>query len=167
MDIFDYDVIREIYDDLKKEQKKYREDLQQRKEKIKKIDEYLNGLLNRDENDAQVFLARKIENLYREDIDRNRREKEKISAECDCLEEYLHTLNINIDKLRKVLFNNNQSMLHVKHLLVPSSIDLLNDVIQKINSVSNRMADSSKQLKADLKDIKKKIYIVIENLKNT
>ena len=54
----------------------------------------------------------------------------------------------------------------MKHLLGPSSVDLLTDVIQKIESISVRMDDDSEQIKADLKIMEKEIYKVIDNLKN-
>lgn len=101
MDIFDYDIINEIYNDLKREQSKYKKDLEDKKKKIDEINNYLTGLLDKDQNEAQVFLARKIESLYREDIERGRREKEKISIECDSLEKYIHALDFKILKLKK------------------------------------------------------------------
>ena len=60
MDIFDYDIINEIYNDLKREQKKNKKDLEDKKKKIDEINNYLTGLLDKDQNEAQVFLARKI-----------------------------------------------------------------------------------------------------------
>ena len=165
MDIFDHDVIRDLYDDLKKERIKYRKDLEERQARVKEIDDYLDGLFNKDENDVQVFLARKVENLYREDIEYRRGQRNKISIECGCIEEYIHRLDSRIEKLRKLL-SDQSSMLHVKHLLGPSSVDLLTDVIQKIESISVRMDDDSEQIKADLKIMEKEIYKVIDNLKN-
>lgn len=165
MDIFDHDVIRDLYDDLKKERIKYRKDLEERQARMKQIDDYLDGLLNKDENDVQVFLARKVENLYREDIEYRRGQRNKLSIECDCIEEYIRRLDVRIEKLKKLL-SNQSSMLHVKHLLGPSSIDLLTDVIQKIKSISVHMNDDPEQTKTDLKIIEKEIYKVIDNLKN-
>ena len=165
MDIFDYDIINEIYNDLKREQSIYKKDLEDKKKKIDEINNYLTGLLDKDQNEAQVFLARKIESLYREDIERGRREKEKISIECDSLEKYIHALDFKILKLKKVL-SVNSSMLHVKHLLGPSSIDLLNDVIQKMKLISIRIDNDPDQAKIDLENIENDIYRVIENLKN-
>lgn len=57
-------------------------------------------------------------------------------------------------------------MLHVKHLLGPSSIDLLNDVIQKMKLISIRIDNDPDQAKIDLENIENDIYRVIENLKN-
>lgn len=165
MDIFDYDVLRELYDDLKKERVKYRKDLEERKTKIKEIDEYLDGLLNKDENDIQVFLARKVESLYREEVEYRRKEIDRISIECGCIEEYIRRLDIRIEKLRKLL-SDRSSMLHVKHLLGPSSLDLLNDVILKIKSIYFCMDDDSDKVKGDLKIMEREIYKVIDNLKN-
>lgn len=164
MDIFDYDVIRELYDDLKKDRAKYRKDLEERKRRIKEIDSYLDGLLNKNENDIQVFLARKVENMYREDVEYMKVQRDKISIECGCIEEYIHSLDIRIEKLRK-LFSDSSSMLHVKHLLGPSSVDLLNDSIQDINLLYSHMDDSD-HVKADLKVIENKICKVINNIKN-
>ena len=165
MDTFDYDIINEIYNDLKREQSKYKKDLEERQRIIKEINNYLNSLLDKEENDAQVFLARKIESLYREDIECSRREKERISIECDSLEKYIHALDVKIAKLKKVL-SANSSMLHVKHLLDPSSIDLLTDVVHKIKLVSIRVDEDPDQAKVVLEDIEKDIYRVIENLKS-
>jgi hypothetical protein len=54
----------------------------------------------------------------------------------------------------------------VKHLLGPSSIDLLNDVIQKMKLISIRIDNDPDQAKIDLENIENDIYRVIENLKN-
>ena len=47
------------------------------------------------------FLLERLKVLYREDIERGRREKEKISIECDSLEKYIHALDFKILKLKK------------------------------------------------------------------
>lgn len=162
MDYYKYTAVQEIYDSLKKEAIKYRKDIEDKKSDIRKIDNYLDSLLNKDENDIHVFLARKVENLYRDDIEQNKMKKERLIIECDYLEEYIQALDIKIEKLDKILYDDS-SMLHVKHLSDLSSIDIVMNIFQKIQFLYSHMDYNTDSLKHELIAIENNIDKIIED----
>ena len=83
MDIENFGVIEELYRDIKKEQEQQTLTLSKKKNRIAQIDTYLDGLLSKEQNDLQVFLPRKIEDVYHDVITTNKEEKEKLVSECD------------------------------------------------------------------------------------
>ena len=69
MDRNSYEVLCEIHSDMKKELEKHLAEMAEKRKRIEQIDSYMNGLLSKEENDLQVFLPRRVENLYRDDIE--------------------------------------------------------------------------------------------------
>ena len=54
--------------------------------------------------------------MYRDVIEKNRQEKEKLLFECDDIHKQIHIENKRIDQLEKIL--SDSSMLHVKQLSI-------------------------------------------------
>ena len=113
MDRNSYEVLCEIHSDMKKELEKHLAELDEKRKRIEEIDSYMNGLLSKEENDLQVFLPRRVENLYRDDIEQCRKEREKLILECDSLQGYIQSEYEKVERLDKLKFDL-LKMLHVK-----------------------------------------------------
>ena len=116
MDGTKYEIIHTMYDELKREQLERQSLLQEKKHKITEIDTYLNGLLNKEESDLQVFLPRKVEDVYHDVIEQNKQKKEKLLVECDELEKQFHSDEKKMEQLEE--FMSGSSTLHVKQLSI-------------------------------------------------
>lgn len=117
MDIENFGVIEELYRDIKKEQEQQTLTLSKKKNRIAQIDTYLDGLLSKEQNDLQVFLPRKIEDVYHDVITTNKEEKEKLVSECDEIERFLNIGKIRLERLERIV-ENQSVLLHMKQLSV-------------------------------------------------
>lgn len=170
MDRNSYEVLCEIHSDMKKELEKHLAELAEKRKRIEEIDSYMNGLLNKEENDLQVFLPRKVENLYRDDIEQCRKEREKLILECDSLQGYIQSEYEKVERLDKLKFDLLQ-MLHVKQFsaLKVSSLQILSRLIPEIRSVSEHMeARNEDMIKAKqvLSGMEQDIGTVIADVKD-
>lgn len=118
MDPSNYEIVLEMYNELKKEQASRLSSLHEKKNDISEIDVYLNSLLNKEESDFQVFFPRKVEDVYSDVIEENELRKKALIAECDELEKQFHLDKDRLEKLEKIL--SDTSMFHVKQ---PSILD--------------------------------------------
>lgn len=169
MDMKNYEVIIEIYHDMMEERERHIAELTEKRNRIDQIDSYINSLLSKEENDLQIFLPRKAENIYRDDIEKNRREKEKLCLECDNLQRYIQSENIKIEKLDRVLFDIS-TMLHVKHFssVSISSLQNLAQFISKIQSVSaNLEKGDNVQAKTYMSGMKQDIDLILKDIRNS
>lgn len=180
MDAANYEIIQTMYDELKKDQQERQFLLQERKHKITEIDTYLNGLLNKEESDLQVFLPRKVEDVYHDVIEQNRQQKEKLLSECDELEKQLHSDENKIEQLKK--FMSSSSMLHVKQFSIQdaqekerqriardlhdTSLQNLTHLIHKVELSSLYIDEDPVKAKLELATVEKGIRKVIEEIRN-
>lgn len=182
MDYTNYEIIQEIYDDLKKEQTSHFSELNEKKVEIDAIDTYLNSILNKEESDLKVFLARKVENVYADVIEQNRQKREKLVSECDEIEKQIHSENNRIDKLEKVLAEKS-FMLHVKQLSIldaqekerqriardlhDTSLQNLTHLVHKVELSSLYIDEDPVKAKLELATVSKGIRKVIEEIRNS
>ena len=180
MDSSNYDIIKTMYDELKKEQEKRQSLLKEKKNQIAEIDIYLNSLLNKEESDLQVFLPRKVEDVYRDVIEQNKQKKDKLLAECDELERQFHSDESKIDQLEKFL--SGSSMFHVKQLSIldvqekerqriardlhDTSLQNLTYLVHKVELSSLYIDEDPVKAKLELATIEKGIREVIEDIRN-
>ena len=170
MDRNSYEVLCEIHSDMKKELEKHLAELAEKRKRIEEIDSYMNGLLSKEENDLQVFLPRRVENLYRDDIEQCRKEREKLILECDSLQGYIQSEYEKVERLDKLKFDL-LKMLHVKQFstLNVSSLQILSRLIPEIRSVSDNMeVEDGDMIKAKqvLSGIEQDIGTVIADAKD-
>lgn len=181
MDGANFGIIQEMYDELKEEREKRLTDLHEKKNKVAEIDTYLNSLLNKDENDFQVFLPRKMESVYKDVIEQNEQQKEKLFSECDELEKQLSVDENRIAKLENFL--SGSSMLHVKQLSIldaqekerqriardlhDTSLQNLTHLVHKIELSSLYIDEDPVKAKLELATVEKGIRKVIEEIRNS
>lgn len=182
MDLASYDIIQEMYDDLKKEQMCHLSEWNTKKIEIDTIDTYLNNLLNKEENDLKVFLPRNTETVYADVIEQNRQKKEKLSSECDEIEKQLSLEKTRIDQLEKVLADKS-FMLHVKQLSIldaqekerqriardlhDTSLQNLTHLVHKVELSSLYIDEDPVKAKLELATVGKGIRKVIEEIRNS
>ena len=182
MDSSNFEIIQSMYDELKKEQTIRQSALQDKKSKIAEIDVYLNSLLNKEESDLQVFLPRKVEDVYRDVIQQNRQQKEKLLAECDELEKKIYLDEGRMEQLKKIL-SGSSSMFHVKQLSIldvqekerqriardlhDTSLQNLTHLIHKIELSSLYIDEDPVKAKLELATVEKGIRKVIDEIRNS
>ena len=181
MDSSNYEVIKTLYDELKKEQTSLLSVLNEKKNRIAEIDTYLNSLLNKEESDLKVFLPRKVEDVYHDVIEQNKQQREKILFECDELTKQLHLTEHRTEQLEKIL--SDTSMLHVKQLSIldaqekerqriardlhDTSLQNLTHLIHKVELSSLYIDEDPVKAKLELATIEKGIRKVIEEIRNS
>ena len=181
MDSSSYEIIQAMYDELKREQTRRFTALQEKKSKISEIDIYLNGLLNKEESDLQVFLPRKIEDVYHDVIEQRTQQKDKLLAECEELEKQFHLDGNRMEQLEKIL--SDTSMLHVKQLSIldaqekerqriardlhDTSLQNLTHLVHKVELSSLYIDEDPVKAKLELATIEKGIRKVIEEIRNS
>lgn len=181
MDAANYEIVQTMYDELKREQADQLNALHEKKNKIAEIDTYLNSLLNKEESDLQVFMPRKVEDVYRDVIKQNEQQKEKLLSECDALEKTLRLDENRIARLEKIL--SDSSMLHVKQLSIldaqekerqriardlhDTSLQNLTHLIHKVELSSLYIDEDPVKAKLELATIEKGIRKVIEEIRNS
>ncbi|MCI6715600.1 MAG: histidine kinase, partial [Lachnospiraceae bacterium] len=112
-----YKIIKEMYDDLTKEYAEKSALLHDKKNRILEIDSYVESILSKEQNDLQVFLHRKVEDVYHDVLKRNYDEKEKLILECDDIEKSLQKEKNRLESLEEVI-SDDSFMLHVKQISV-------------------------------------------------
>ena len=182
MDAENYEIVQTMYDELKKEQALLLSTLHEKKDRIAEIDAYLNSLLNKEESDLQVFLPRKVEDVYHDVIEQNKQQKEILLAECDKLEKQLRSDENKIMQLEKVI-SGSSSMLHVKQLSIldaqekerqriardlhDTSLQNLTHLIHKVELGSLYIDEDPVRAKLELATVAKGIRQVIEEIRNS
>ena len=101
MDSSNYEIINAMYDELKKKQTVRLSILHEKRSYIAEINVYLNNLLNKDESDFQVFLPRKVEDVYHDIIEKRKQEKKILLDECDELEKLIRSDKNRMKQLKK------------------------------------------------------------------
>lgn len=182
MDLTNYKIIEKMYDDLKKEQEGLVADLDEKKNKIAEIDAYLNSLLNKEESDLRVFLPRKVEDVYSDVIEQNKRQREQLVSECDEIERILHLDENRINQLEK-LMSDISSMLYVKQFSIldaqekerqriardlhDTSLQNLTHLVHKVELSSLYIDEDPVKAKLELATVEKGIRKVIEEIRNS
>lgn len=181
MDIENFGVIEDLYSDIKKEQEEQSESLKKKKCQIAEIDTYLDGILSKEQNDLQVFLPRKVENLYHDVIEQNKQKREKLVAECDEIEKFLHMGEVKLERLERIIAN--QSVLfHLKQLSVldvqekerqriardlhDSSLQNLTHLVHKVELSSLYIDQDPVKAKLELATVESGLRKVIDDIRN-
>lgn len=181
MNLANYEIIQTMYDELKREREAKLFSLEENKNRIEEIDAYLNNLLNKEESDLQVFLPRKVENIYHDVIEQNKHEREKLLYEIDEIEKQILLEESRMEQLKKVL--SDSSMLHVKQLSIldaqekerqriardlhDTSLQNLTHLVHKVELSSLYIDEDSVQAKLELATVAKGIRRVIEEIRNS
>lgn len=181
MDIENFGVIEDLYRDIKKEQEQQSSSLEKKKTQVAEIDTYLNNLLNKEQSDLQVFLPRKVEDVYHDVIEQNKQEREKLVTECDELEKNLQTGEVRLDHLQKVI-ENQAALLHKKQLSVldvqekerqriardlhDSSLQNLTHLVHKVELSSLYIDQDPVKAKLELATLEQGLRKVIDDIRN-
>ena len=175
-------IIKEMYDDLKKEYAEQSALLDNKRSRILEIDSYVESILNKDQNDLQVFLPRKVEDVYHDVLKQNHDEKEKLIFECDEIEKLLHKEKSRLENLEQVI-SDDSFKLHVKQLSVleiqekerqriardlhDSSLQNLTHLVHKIELSSLYIDQDPIKAKLELATVEKNLRKVIEDIRNS
>lgn len=182
MDVANYEIIQAMYDELEREQTSDLTTLNKMKNEIDEIDAYLNNLLSREENDdLRVFLPRKVEGIYHDVIEENKKKRERLVLQCDELEKSFSIKNDKMIQLEKIL--SDSSMLHVKQLFIldaqekerqriardlhDTSLQNLTNLVHKVELTSMYIDKDSVRAKLELATIEKGIRKVIDEIRNS
>lgn len=181
MDFKSHEIIQTMYDELKKERSDRLTEIHEKRTKIDEIDTYLNSLLNKEESDLQVFLPRKVEDVYYDEIKQNKQQKEDLLSQCEQLEMQNHLEEKRMEQLEKTL--SASSMLHVKHLSIldaqekerqriardlhDTSLQNLTHLIHKVELSSLYMDEDPVKAKLELATVEKGIRKVIDEIRNS
>lgn len=182
MDSAGYEIIQSMYNDLRTEQKNMLSILEEKKSKILEIDTYLNSLLSKEESDLRVFLPRKVEDIYRDVIERNKQQREILVSECNEIEKQLCLEKGRVSQLEKIL-SERSSMLHVKQLSIldaqekerqriardlhDTSLQNLTHLVHKVELSSLYIDEDPVKAKLELATVEKGIRKVIEEIRNS
>lgn len=181
MDIENFGVIEELYQDVKNELDQQSLSLKKKKYQIEEIDTYLESLLNKDQSDLQVFLPRKVEDVYHDVIEQKKSQREKFVTECDEIEKFLYTGEIRLERLKKIIAD--QSMvLHMKQLSVldvqekereriardlhDSSLQNLTHLVHKVELSSLYIDQDPVKAKLELATVEQGLRKVIDDIRN-
>lgn len=181
MDIENYGVIEDLYYDIKKEQEQKSLSLEKKKLQIVEIDTYLESLLSKEQSDLQVFLPRKVEDVYHDVIGQNKQKREKLIAECDEIEKFLRIGEIRLNRLKNII-SEQSTMLHMKNLSVldvqekerqriardlhDGSLQNLTHLVHKVELSSLYMDQDHVKAKLELATIEKGLRKVIDDIRN-
>lgn len=181
MDIENFGVIEDLYSDIKKEQEEQSKSLEKKKCQIAEIDTYLDGILSKEQNDLQVFLPRKVENLYHDVIEQNKQKREKLVAECDEIEKFLHMGEVKLERLERIIANQSV-LLHLKQLSVldvqekerqriardlhDSSLQNLTHLVHKVELSSLYIDQDPVKAKLELATVESGLRKVIDDIRN-
>lgn len=176
-----YKIIKEMYDDLTKEYAEQSAFLHDKKSRILEIDSYVESILSKEQNDLQVFLPRKVEDVYHDVLKQNYDEKEKLILECDEIEKLLIREKSRLESLEQVI-SDDSFMLHVKQISVleiqekerqriardlhDSSLQNLTHLIHKVELSSLYIDQDPVKAKLELATIGKNLRKVIEDIRN-
>ena len=176
-----YKIIKEMYDDLTKEYAEQSALLHDKKSRILEIDSYVESILSKEQNDLQVFLPRKVEDVYHDVLKQNYDEKEKLILECDEIEKLLLREKSRLESLEQVI-SDDSFMLHVKQISVleiqekerqriardlhDSSLQNLTHLIHKVELSSLYIDQDPVKAKLELATIGKNLRKVIEDIRN-
>lgn len=181
MDTENFEVIEDLYRDIKKEQKEQLISLEEKKSKIAEIDTYLESLLNKEQSDLQVFLPRKVETVYHDVIEQNKQQREKLVAECDEIEKFIHMGEIKLQRLEQII-ENHSHVFHMKQLSVldvqekerqriardlhDSSLQNLTHLVHKVQLSSLYIDEDPVKAKLELATLEKGLRKVIDDIRN-
>lgn len=181
MDIEKFGVIEDLYDDMKREQEKQSLHLEEKKDKIAEIDVYLERLLSKEQSDLQVFLPRKVEDVYHDVIQQNKQKREKLVLECDEIEKFLYAGKMRMERLEKIIADQSD-MLHMKQLSVldvqekerqriardlhDSSLQNLTHLVHKVELSSLYIDQDPVKAKLELATLEKGLRKVIDDIRN-
>lgn len=181
MDIENFGVIEDLYRDIKKEQEQQSTFLEKKKTQVAEIDTYLNNLLSKEQSDLQVFLPRKVEDVYHDVIEQNKQEREKLVIECDEIERNLQTGEVRLDHLHKVI-ENQAALLHKRQLSVldvqekerqriardlhDSSLQNLTHLVHKVELSSLYIDKDPVKAKLELATLEQGLRKVIDDIRN-
>lgn len=175
-------IIKEMYNDLKKEYADQSALLDNKRSRILEIDSYVENILNKEQNDLKVFLPRKVEDVYHDVLKLNHDEKEKLIFECDEIEKLLNKEKSRLENLEQVI-SDDSFKLHVKQLSVleiqekerqriardlhDSSLQNLTHLVHKIELSSLYIDQDPIKAKLELATVEKNLRKVIEDIRNS
>lgn len=176
-----YKIIKEMYDDLKKEYVEQLSNLEFKKSKILEIDTFLESIFNEEQNDLHVFTPKKTEDVFQSIVDQKRKEKEKIVSECDEIDLLSHKNKKRLDQLEQIM-SDDSFLLHMKQFSVleiqekerqriardlhDSSLQILTHLVHKAELTSLYIDQDSIKAKLELATIEKNLRKVIEDIRN-
>ena len=151
--------------------------------RISEIDEYLNSLYKREEEDFKVFSPWNVEQIYKEDIENHKTEKNKLEIDNKSLYSRLNKVNNYLSALEDIEvkdFQDSDKMRNLKILdiqenerqriardLHDTSLQNLAHLGHKIELASMYIDKDPIQAKLELVAVNKNLKAVIEEIRNT
>ena len=170
-----------MYEELQKEQSELRFDLQEKREKIAKIDHYLSGVSKQEEGSLQVSSSEKFGTLHHGAIADKELEKKKLTVDCEEIEKQIHLNENRMEQLQNFL--SGSSTLHVKQLSIldaqekerqriardlhDTSLQNLTHLVHMVELSSLYIDEDPVKAKLELATVEKLIHKVIEEIRNS
>jgi len=98
-----YEYIKDIYDQLEYEKDILVKEKNDHMDSIKEIDLYIESLFDKEDIDYEVFSPRNVQSIYKDKIDKQNIDKQKLLDANICLDQKISDINSKMDSLSKVM----------------------------------------------------------------
>lgn len=180
--------IKDMYDSLKEEEEGLEVKIRSNLLRISEIDEYLDSLYKKEDEDYKVFSPWNVEHIHRESIENNKAEKYKLENDNKQLYSRLNRVRSFLHVLEDEVINNNlsansiniknESNLNVLDMqecerqriardLHDTSLQNLAHLVHKTELVSMYIDKDPLQAKLELATVNKNLKVIIEEIRNT
>lgn len=170
MRLEDYNALKEMLSEFRQEVQEIEAELNSDRERIRDIDARLKAFHDAEPEDFKVFSPRKMETVYREEIEQIREEKcayESHDRELNGKKEFLARY---IDKLEKILKCRKKNLLQEKETaaeLHDASIRDLDQLVSKIEQSAGQIIKNPIQAKQDFAVIGRSLKETVDKMKDT
>jgi len=172
-------VLKEMIRELSEEKRSFDDKINKNLNRILEIDEYLKSIYDREDSDFKVFSPRNVENVYREQIEKAKKEKYSLENENQHLYRQANRVSHYEENLQFVLEDDNND-LSLRYLdiqekdrqriardLHDTSLQNLAHLIHRIELSSMYIDKDPIQAKLELASVNKNMKVIIEDIRNT
>jgi len=171
--------LKEMIRELSEEKRSFDDKINKNLNRILEIDEYLKSIYDREDSDFKVFSPRNVENVYREQIEKAKKEKYSLENENQHLYRQANRVSHYEENLQFVLEDDNND-LSLRYLdiqekdrqriardLHDTSLQNLAHLIHRIELSSMYIDKDPIQAKLELASVNKNMKVIIEDIRNT
>lgn len=190
-------IIKDLYEQLSNEREEVQKLLNLNLTRITEIEEYLKSIYEKEDSDFKIFSPRSVENIYKENIDKNKSEKHLLEIENRSHYKRLNQLDRYLSGLKEIyqkrenssesresfvvspsIYNDNQNSLKILDVqekerqriardLHDSSLQNLAHIVHKIELSSMFIDQDPLRAKLELASVNKNLKVVIDEIRNT
>lgn len=170
MRLEDYNALKEMLSEFRQEVQEIESELGSDRERIRDIDARLKVFHDAEPEDFKVFSPRKMEAVYREEIEQIREEKSAYESHDRELNGKKEFLVRYIDKLEKILKCRKKDLLQKKETaeeLHDASIRDLDRLVSKIEQSAGQIIKNPMQAKQDFAVIGRSLKETVDKMRDT